>query len=199
MAQTAKTTRKKATGPNGSSSGSSRSSKSGSARRSSSRPRSDGRASRTSQPPSASAKKSSSTSADSKPRPNARSRNGLASVPGIAADKTKGAAHVISETASKAKTPALAAGAGLAGLAGGLALAHRTTQKRVLGVSLPNGGTARAVSKNLAEAAKNVGSFGEGMGSLAAEIRRVREGVAMAGEPRRSPIEVVLQGLTRRR
>jgi hypothetical protein len=185
MAQTAKTTRKKATGPNGSSSGSSRSSKSGSARRSSSRPRSDGRASRTSQPPSASA--------------NARSRNGLASVPGIAADKTKGAAHVISETASKAKTPALAAGAGLAGLAGGLALAHRTTQKRVLGVSLPNGGTARAVSKNLAEAAKNVGSFGEGMGSLAAEIRRVREGVAMAGEPRRSPIEVVLQGLTRRR
>jgi hypothetical protein len=55
------------------------------------------------------------------------------------------------------------------------------------------------VSKNLAEASKNVGSFGEGMASLAAEVRRVREGVAGgdAGK-RRSPIEVVLQGLTKR-
>ena len=64
---------------------------------------------------------------------------------------------------------------------------------------MPNGGTADTVSKNLAQAAENVGSFGEGMGSLAAEIRRVREGVALAGDPKRSPIEVVLQGLTRRR
>jgi hypothetical protein len=199
MAQTAKTTRNKATRPNRSSSGSSSSSKSGSAKRSSSRARSNGSASRTSKPASMSAKKSSSTSARSKPRPNAQSKNGLASVPGIAIEKTKGAASVISEAAAKAKTPALAAGAGLAGLAGGLALAHRTTQKRILGVPMPNGGTAQAVSENLAEAAKNVGSFGEGMGSLAAEIRRVREGVAMAGEPKRSPIEVVLQGLTRRR
>ncbi len=64
---------------------------------------------------------------------------------------------------------------------------------------MPNGGAAHAVSKNLAEAAKNVGTFGEGMGSLAAEMRRVREGIAMAGDLKRSPIEVVLQGLTRRR
>jgi hypothetical protein len=199
MAQTAKTTRKPATRPKGSSSGSSSSNKSGSAKRSSSRARSNGSASRTSKLAPRSAKKSSSTSARSKPRPNAQSRNGLASVPGVAVEKTKGAAHGISEAAAKAKTPALAAGAGLAGLAGGLALAHRTTQKRILGVPMPNGGTAHAVSKNLAKTAENVGSFGEGMGSLAAEIRRVREGVALAGEPKRSPIEVVLQGLTRRR
>jgi hypothetical protein len=96
-------------------------------------------------------------------------------------------------------TPALAASAGLAGLVGGLAIAHRTTRKRILGVPMPNGGAAHAVSKNLAEVAKDVGSFGEGMGSLAAEVRRVREGIAMAGDPKRSPIEVVLQGLTRRR
>jgi hypothetical protein len=105
----------------------------------------------------------------------------------------------LTDVAKKAKTPALAASAGLAGLAGGLAIAHRTTRKRIFGVPMPNGGAAHAVSKNLAEAAKNVGSFGEGMGSLAAEVRRVREGFAMAGEPKRSPIEVVLQGLTRRR
>ena len=64
---------------------------------------------------------------------------------------------------------------------------------------MPNGGAAHAVSKNVAEAAKNVGRFGEGMGSLAAEVRLAREGIAMAGDPKRSPIEVVLQGLTRRR
>ena len=64
---------------------------------------------------------------------------------------------------------------------------------------MPNGAAAHAVSKNLAEVAKEVGSFGEGMGSLAAEVRRVREGIATAGEPKRSPVEVLLQGLTRRR
>jgi hypothetical protein len=57
------------------------------------------------------------------------------------------------------------------------------------------------VSRHIAEATKNVGTFGEGMGSLAAEIRTVREGVAGADSAgkRRSPIEVVLQGLTNRR
>ena len=65
---------------------------------------------------------------------------------------------------------------------------------------MPTKSGTQAVSKNLAEAAKNVGSFGENMGSLAAEVRRVREGVAAGdAEKRRSPIEVVLQGLTRRR
>ena len=113
--------------------------------------------------------------------------------------KSTAGGNGLTDVAKKAKTPALAASAGLAGLAGGLAIAHRTTRKRILGVPMPNGGAAHAVSKNLAEAAKNVGSFGEGMGSLAAEVRRLREGFVMAGEPKRSPVEVVLQGLTRRR
>ena len=103
--------------------------------------------------------------------------------------------------AKKAKGPALAAGVGLAGLAGGAVLAGRNSRKRVLGVPMPTKSGTQAVSKNLADAAKNVGSFGEGMGSLAAEVRKVREGVAAGrdAEKRRSPIEVVLQGLTRRR
>jgi hypothetical protein len=87
--------------------------------------------------------------------------------------------------ATAAKASALAAGAGLAGLAGGLALANRSPKHKL--------------GQNLVDAAEKVGSFGEGMGSLAEEIRRVREGVAEAGEPKRSPIEIVLQGLTRRR
>ena len=49
---------------------------------------------------------------------------------------------------------------------------------------MPTKSGTQAVSKNLADAAKNVGSFGEGMGSLAAEVRKVREGVA--GATRRS-------------
>jgi hypothetical protein len=99
----------------------------------------------------------------------------------------------------KAKVPALAAGAGLAGLAGGVLLAAHNSRKRVLGVPMPTKSGTRAVSKNLAEATKNVGSFGEGMASLATEVRKVREGVAGGdGEKGRSPVEVVLQGLTRR-
>jgi hypothetical protein len=105
----------------------------------------------------------------------------------------------LNDVATKAKVPALAAGAGLAGLAGGVALATRSSRSRILGIQMPSGTAAHAVSRNLADAAKSVGDFGEGMGSLAAEIRRVREGVADAGEARRSPIEVVLQSLTRRR
>ena len=65
---------------------------------------------------------------------------------------------------------------------------------------MPTRSGAQEVSKHLAEATKNVGRLGEGMGSLAAEVRRVREGVASGnGSTSRSPIEVVLQGLTRRR
>jgi hypothetical protein len=98
--------------------------------------------------------------------------------------------------------PALAAGAGLAGLAGGIAAA-RNSRKRVLGVPMPTRRSAHVVSKNLADATKNVRSFGEGMESLAGEVRKVREGFAAGNAGggsanRRSPIEVVLQGLTRR-
>lgn len=105
----------------------------------------------------------------------------------------------LTDVARKAKVPALTAGAGLVGLAGGVALASRTSRARILGIPMPSGTAAQVVSRNLADAAQSVGGFGEGMGSLAAEIRRIREGVADAGEARRSPIEVVLQSLTRRR
>jgi hypothetical protein len=56
------------------------------------------------------------------------------------------------------------------------------------------------VSKNLAEASRNVGRFGGGMQSLATQLGRVSDGVSAAnGGSRRSPVEVVLQGLTSRR
>jgi hypothetical protein len=126
------------------------------------------------------------------------SRSPVARATGTVREGVKSAGGALGDVSKKAKVPALAAGAGLAGLAGGVALAGRNSRKRVLGVPMPTKGGAEAVSRNLAEAAKNVGSFGEGMGSLAAEVRRVRESVAEDANGR-SPIEVVLQGLTRRR
>jgi hypothetical protein len=84
--------------------------------------------------------------------------------------------------ATRLKTPAIAGGAAVLGLAGGVALGRRS---------------ARSASANLAEAAKQIGSFGEKVGDLATEVSMVREGVA--NSRKRSPIEVVLEGLTARR
>ena len=96
--------------------------------------------------------------------------------------------------AGRLKTPVIAGGAALAGLAGGLVLAKRGTSRKVLGVRVPS---AQTTSNNLAEAAKQVGGFGERVGELANEVRLVREGIAHRAS--RSPVEVVLEGLTSRR
>jgi hypothetical protein len=52
-------------------------------------------------------------------------------------------------------------------------------------------------SHDLARAAKEVGAFGAEMGHLASELQRTRE--QANGARRRSPVEVVLEGLTARR
>jgi hypothetical protein len=99
--------------------------------------------------------------------------------------------------AERAKGPALAGGAALAGLAGGLALGSRLDgSKKLLGVKVPARSRTQIATKNLAEAAKHAGSLGDQFGDLATEIRKVREGFEARGA--RSPIEVLLQGLTRR-
>jgi hypothetical protein len=93
-----------------------------------------------------------------------------------------------------AKVPLIAAGTGLAGLAGGAMLARRGSRKRVLGVPMPR----KSTTKNIANASKNAASLGEGMGSLASEVHRITTGLSDANAGRRSPIEVVLSGLTNR-
>ena len=98
---------------------------------------------------------------------------------------------------SKLKTPAIAGGAAVAGLAGGLALAGRGSHRKLLGVPLPTAAGTQATSRNPTEAAKQIGSFGVRVGELASEVRMLREGAAH--DHKRSPIEVVLQGLTSRR
>jgi hypothetical protein len=116
------------------------------------------------------------------------------------------AGSVLGGAAQRAKGPAMAGGAALAGLAGGIVLATRGSRRKVLGVPVP--GTRRPLikvnsprrakvqGKDLLKAAGEVGSAGRQVGELASEVRLVRERID--SRRRRSPIEVVLDGLTAR-
>ena len=117
-----------------------------------------------------------------------------------AADKAGDVASKAGDVASKAKLPLLAGGAALAGAAGGIALARQGNRSR---------GIARAMRKPLikldaddvARAAKGVGRFSAQVGELATGVQRATESTNGNGNGhnRRSPVEVVLQGLTARR
>lgn len=109
--------------------------------------------------------------------------------------KTAGGA--VASAAKQLKTPAIAAGVGLAGVAGGIALGRGTKSKKSLSI-LP-GRSAKATSKKLSDAAKNVGAVAEQTGQAAERVRQLS--AAISGEEssaRRSPVEVVLEGLTKR-
>lgn len=160
--------------------------------------------------------KSSSRSKASKSRskartsaPRASSRNGaskVASADGIKSareaveDAGQKAGKATSKAASKAKVPLIAGGAALAGAAGGIALnAARSNSSKVMGVKMPKP-KVKVSSKDLARAADRVASAGEQIGRLSTGIREL-QGTSDAdhGNGRhRSPIEVVIQGLTRR-
>jgi hypothetical protein len=106
-----------------------------------------------------------------------------------AGHKVKDAGQKVGHAASKAKVPLMAGGAALAGAAGGLALGARQSHRHRSGIGGVN-------SNGLAKAAKKVGGFGVQVGELALEGQRARQ--ASNGKAHRSPIEVVLQGLTSR-
>jgi hypothetical protein len=123
----------------------------------------------------------------------------------IAKDTTvngaKTAGSAVASAAKQLKTPAVAAGVGLAGVAGGIALGRGTKSKKSLGLPLPGRSPSKATSKKLSRAMENVdiGAAAKQTGQIAERVRQVSE--AISGEkssPRRSPVEVVLEGLTRR-
>lgn len=111
-------------------------------------------------------------------------------------DAISGAGNSIRGAAKGAKGPLLAGSAALAGLAGGVVLGAARGPARVVGAK-PRKVSFHVRSQDLATTAKEIGSFGEQLGMVAAEIRRTRE--AAAASKHRSPVEVVLQGLTARR
>jgi hypothetical protein len=122
------------------------------------------------------------------------------------ADGAQNAGHAMGSAAGKAKGPALAGGAAIAGLVGGMTIASRGARKRVLGVPIP--GTKRPLIKvnrparvnttrDLVKAAGHIGKAGRQMAELASEVRLARQEIGNGGR-RRSPVEVVLDGLTAR-
>jgi hypothetical protein len=101
------------------------------------------------------------------------------------------AASSVGRAASKAKTPLLAGSAAVAGVAGGIALGRNSKSR-------PRRPKVKIDSHDLAKAAKEVGQLGIDVGQLASELRRNREAAHGHGAKKRSPIEVVLEGLTSR-
>jgi hypothetical protein len=102
------------------------------------------------------------------------------------------AGRSVARAAQKAKTPLLAGGAAIVGAAGGLALGTRRERKSKL-ARLPK---VKIRSKDLAKAARSAGQLGMEVNEIATELRRKRE--QTNGSNRRSPVEVVLEGLTHR-
>jgi hypothetical protein len=72
------------------------------------------------------------------------------------------------------------------------------SRRKVLGVKMPQPKRVRIRSRDMARAAREVGTFGQHLGELATEMRQAREGSGN-GNKHRSPVEVVLDGLTARR
>jgi hypothetical protein len=112
----------------------------------------------------------------------ARTRAG--SSPNGAIDKAKSAGDTVAGTARRAAGPALTAGAAaVAGLAGGLLIGSRVGRRR--------SGAALALTS-----AKRFAAAAGKASNTADDIRAIREQLDNAN--RRSPIEVVLDGLTHR-
>ena len=103
----------------------------------------------------------------------------------------------------------LAAGATAAGLAGGLALGSRDTSKRrglsallvpqrkILGVPFGRKNGVVRTAEALGQMARELRSATNKVSATTDDVRQIREQLDKAN--RRSPIEVVLDGLTHRR
>lgn len=128
-----------------------------------------------------------------------KSSNGVEGGAKAIRDAVSSAGKETGQAVSKAKIPLLAGGAALAGTVGGVIIGSTHSGGKVMGISLPKPKRVKVRSKDLAKAAKGVGRFGENVGELTAEFRRVREGLAGGDGKQNSPLEILLKGLTTRR
>jgi hypothetical protein len=123
--------------------------------------------------------------------------------------RAKQAGDAVASVTRRARVPALAAGAAAAGLAGGLAIGSSMASKRgglrsllapqrkVLGIPVgPKSGVV-AAAEVLGKAAKELGAVTNRVSDSSDDVRQIREQLELAN--RRSPLEVVLDGLTHRR
>lgn len=104
--------------------------------------------------------------------------------------RSNGAGPAVAQTARKATTPAVAAGAAVAGLAGGLLVGSRLgTGAGLLVRRRSTTSLALAGAKRLAKTVVTASQTAD-------DIHAIRDQLEQAN--RRSPIEVVLDGLTQR-
>jgi len=107
------------------------------------------------------------------------------------------AGKTVGKVAGKAKVPLVAGGAALAGAAGGMALAaSKKGRKSGIGKAIAHRPKIKVDSKDIAKAAKGVGQFSSQVSEVAGGLETAASG---RNGKHRSPIEVVLQGLTARR
>jgi len=129
-----------------------------------------------------------SANSTSKPKAAVKAVEGTAKDAGRAVGNVAGKAG---NAVGKAKVPLMAGGAALAGAAGGIALRRQGNRHRGLAAVKP-----KINSKDLAKAARKATDVGAQVGEIALEVRRARE---ESNGTHRSPVEVVLDGLTSRR
>jgi hypothetical protein len=106
-------------------------------------------------------------------------------------------ARDVGEAASKAKTPLLAGSAALAGAAGGLAIGamrSRHSARRLTPKPL-QGRRVKISSEDVAKVARRIGTVSQHVADLTGEMN----GTQRPRGKRKSPVEVVLEGLTARR
>ena len=138
-----------------------------------------------------------------------RSKSSNGTTPTAVTTAVKGAGETVAATTRRARGPILAASAAAAGLAGGLALGSRRGSKRrgriglldrrprMLGVPIgPKSGALKTVEL-LRDGAKHLDSATSQVSGATNDVRELNEQLDRLN--RRSPLEVVLDGLTHRR
>jgi hypothetical protein len=107
--------------------------------------------------------------------------------------RSRDTGRTVSRIATGAKIPLVAAGAAIAGAAGGAAWGSRHAGSRGLRGAIARRPKVKIKSGDVAKAAKEIGQF-------AIDVQSAREANGSTnGVKHRSPIEVVLDGLTARR
>ena len=106
------------------------------------------------------------------------------------------------EKARGARGPIVAAGAAAAGLAGGLAIGSRrggmlTPRRRLLGMPIGRKSAALRTFEVLRDGAKHLNAATSQISGTTEDVREIREQLDKVN--RKSPLEVVLDGLTHRR
>jgi hypothetical protein len=178
-------------------------------------PKSKSRSTKSRSKPRSSSGKSSSPKSNGTARVDS-ARRAVESTAKGAGQTAREAGQSVGRVASKAKVPLMAGGAALMGAAaGGLAVGAKSRRGKGIAKAIPRRplvkiprrplmkvGTPqiKVKSRDLKHVAKEVGSFGAQVGRVASELQNAHEeSNGKRGGKHRSPVEVVLEGLTARR